>query len=165
MHPLLRLTMTFLRCLPAWVRSRNQQALVELALRQQLVQILRTGHRVDQANWNRASADGIQMPMAEWDCREMGRERSPRTARSRDRAERRPPTAPPPRVRRVLQQRPVHIQLQDSPIGRPAEQRPSPEAQSIGLPRVGSLHHRYEWQEAARFLRLATAKPRPSPPG
>jgi len=43
----------------------------------------------------------------------------------------------------------VHITLQDSPMGRPTECRPSPEAQIIGLPRVGGLHHRYEWREAA----------------
>jgi len=43
----------------------------------------------------------------------------------------------------------VHTELQDSPIGRPTEHRPSPEAQVVGLPRVGGLHHRYEWREAA----------------
>ena len=43
----------------------------------------------------------------------------------------------------------VHIQLRDSPIGRPTEHRPSPEAQITGKPRVGGLHHRYEWHEAA----------------
>jgi transposase InsO family protein len=43
----------------------------------------------------------------------------------------------------------VLTQLQDSPIGRPTEHRPSREAQIIGLPRVGGLHHRYEWREAA----------------
>jgi len=35
MWHLLKLAMTFLRCLPAFFRSRNEQALVELALRQQ----------------------------------------------------------------------------------------------------------------------------------
>jgi hypothetical protein len=35
------------------------------------------------------------------------------------------------------------------PIGRPTECRPSPEARIVGLPRVGGLHHRYEWREAA----------------
>jgi hypothetical protein len=43
----------------------------------------------------------------------------------------------------------VHTQLRDSPKGRPTEFRPSSDAQIIGLPRVGGLHHRYEWQEAA----------------
>ncbi len=43
----------------------------------------------------------------------------------------------------------VHTQLRDSPIGRPTERRPSPEAQIIGKPRVGGLHHRYEWRQAA----------------
>jgi putative transposase len=43
----------------------------------------------------------------------------------------------------------VHTQLRDSPMGRPAEHRSSPEAQIIGNPRVGGLHHRYEWKEAA----------------
>jgi hypothetical protein len=36
MRDLFRLTMIFLRCIPAFFRSRNEQALVELALRQQL---------------------------------------------------------------------------------------------------------------------------------
>jgi len=43
----------------------------------------------------------------------------------------------------------VHTKLPDSPMGRPSEHRPSPQAHVIGLPRVGGLHHRYEWQEAA----------------
>jgi putative transposase len=43
----------------------------------------------------------------------------------------------------------IHTQLRDSPMGRPTERRPSPETQIIGLPRVGGLHHRYEWQRAA----------------
>jgi hypothetical protein len=43
----------------------------------------------------------------------------------------------------------VHTKLQDSPMGRPTEHGPSPEAQVVGLPRVGGLRHRYEWQEAA----------------
>jgi transposase InsO family protein len=43
----------------------------------------------------------------------------------------------------------VHTTLQDSPMGRPTECRPSPEARIVGLPRVGGLHHRYEWQVAA----------------
>ena len=43
----------------------------------------------------------------------------------------------------------VHTQLRDSPMGRPTVCRPSPEARIVGLPRVGGLHHRYEWREAA----------------
>ncbi len=43
----------------------------------------------------------------------------------------------------------VHTQLRDSPKGRPTERRSSPNAQIIGLPRVGGLHHRYVWREAA----------------
>ena len=43
----------------------------------------------------------------------------------------------------------VHTRLRDSPMGRPTEHRPSSEAQIVGLPRVGGLHHRYEWREAA----------------
>ncbi len=40
-------------------------------------------------------------------------------------------------------------QLRDSPVGRPTENRPLPDARVIGLPRVGGLHHRYVWREAA----------------
>ncbi len=43
----------------------------------------------------------------------------------------------------------VHTQLQDAPAGRPTETRPSPDAQVVGVPRVGGLHHRYVWREAA----------------
>jgi transposase InsO family protein len=43
----------------------------------------------------------------------------------------------------------VHTQLRDSPVSRSTEHRPSPNAKVIGLPRVGGLHHRYVWREAA----------------
>jgi transposase InsO family protein len=43
----------------------------------------------------------------------------------------------------------VHTQLRDSPAGRRAETRPSPDARVVGLPRVGGLHHRYVWRQAA----------------
>ncbi len=43
----------------------------------------------------------------------------------------------------------VHTRLEDSPAGRPTESRPSPNAQVVGLPRVGGLHHRYSWRQAA----------------
>ncbi len=43
----------------------------------------------------------------------------------------------------------VHTALGDSPDGRPSEGRPSPRATVVGLPRVGGLHHRYAWREAA----------------
>ncbi len=43
----------------------------------------------------------------------------------------------------------VHTRLRDSPHGRPAEIRPSEDARVVGLPRVGGLHHRYRWSEAA----------------
>ena len=43
----------------------------------------------------------------------------------------------------------VHTVLQDSPIGRPTQRRPSSKAKVIGIPKVGSLHHRYEWQNPA----------------
>lgn len=43
----------------------------------------------------------------------------------------------------------VHTRIQDAPEGRPIEVRPSPGAKVAGQPRVGGLHHRYVWQEAA----------------
>ena len=43
----------------------------------------------------------------------------------------------------------VHTRLRDAPKRRPVEVRPSSEAKVVGLPRVGGLHHRYIWQEAA----------------
>ncbi len=43
----------------------------------------------------------------------------------------------------------VHTCLRDSPLGRVTERRQSPDAEIVGLPRVGGLHHRYAWREAA----------------
>ena len=43
----------------------------------------------------------------------------------------------------------VHTRLRDAPDGRPTEARPSPTAKLVALPRVGGLHHRYVWGEAA----------------
>ena len=44
---------------------------------------------------------------------------------------------------------PVHTSLRDAPDGRATEARPSADAKVVGLPRVGGLHHRYVWKEAA----------------
>ena len=43
----------------------------------------------------------------------------------------------------------VHTLLRDAPNRRPLEPRPSPGAKVVGLARVGGLHHRYVWHEAA----------------
>ena len=44
----------------------------------------------------------------------------------------------------------THLGLaKGTPEGRAASARPSPTAEVIALPRVGGLHHRYEWREAA----------------
>ena len=43
----------------------------------------------------------------------------------------------------------VHTRLGDSPEGRPIETRPSHAARVVAWPRVGGLHHRYVWVEAA----------------
>ena len=43
----------------------------------------------------------------------------------------------------------VHTAISDAPEGRGVEHRPSDRAKVIGLPRVGGLHHRYAWAEAA----------------
>jgi len=43
----------------------------------------------------------------------------------------------------------VHTVIRDAPEGRTIEARPSPDAKVVGLPRIGGLHHRYVWQEAA----------------
>jgi putative transposase len=43
----------------------------------------------------------------------------------------------------------VHTSIADAPLGRPVEPRPSEHAEVIGIPRVGGLHHRYHWREAA----------------
>jgi transposase InsO family protein len=43
----------------------------------------------------------------------------------------------------------VHTAIGDAPAGRASEIRPSPSAEIIPLPRVGGLHHRYTWRDAA----------------
>jgi hypothetical protein len=44
----------------------------------------------------------------------------------------------------------MHLGLsKDSPRGRPVERRPSSDSAVVSLPRVGGLHHRYAWREAA----------------
>jgi transposase InsO family protein len=43
----------------------------------------------------------------------------------------------------------VHTRLRDAPECRSVEDRPSPSARVLALPRVGGLHHRYIWREAA----------------
>ena len=43
-----------------------------------------------------------------------------------------------------------HLGLErDTPEGRPVTPNPSAHATVVALPRVGGLHHRYEWREAA----------------
>ena len=44
----------------------------------------------------------------------------------------------------------THLTLdKDAPTQREVESRPSPDAKVVALPRVGGLHHRYEWRDAA----------------
>jgi hypothetical protein len=43
----------------------------------------------------------------------------------------------------------VHSSIADAPKGRGSEARPSGAAQIIRLPRVGGLHGRYTWRQAA----------------
>ena len=43
-----------------------------------------------------------------------------------------------------------HLALEkDTPNRREVTPRPSPTAKVVGLPRVGGIHHRYQWQDAA----------------
>ena len=43
----------------------------------------------------------------------------------------------------------VHTSIDDAPVGRAVEHRPSSDAAVVALPRVGGLHHRYGWRDAA----------------
>jgi transposase InsO family protein len=43
----------------------------------------------------------------------------------------------------------VHTSISDAPSGRAVESRRSEHATVVALPRVGGLHHRYRWREAA----------------
>lgn len=68
--------------------------------------LLRPGRRLDRESRYRADANRFPEPVAKRDRREMGGERTPRTAGPRDRPEREPTSTPSARVRRVLQRRP-----------------------------------------------------------
>jgi len=47
----------------------------------------------------------------------------------------------------------IHDSLEkDTPNRRPVEQKPSPQATVTSSPRLGGLHHRYSWREAALQL-------------
>ena len=44
----------------------------------------------------------------------------------------------------------THLSLgKDTPKGRPMQHRPIGKGEIIALPRIGGLHHRYEWKKAA----------------
>ncbi len=43
----------------------------------------------------------------------------------------------------------VHTSIGDAPVGRPVESRLSNRSKILGFPRVGGLHHRHRWHEAA----------------
>ncbi len=54
----------------------------------------------------------------------------------------------------------VHTRLRDSPMGRPTKKRPARDAQVIGLPRVGGLHHRYSESYLIRAAHRETKRVR-----
>jgi hypothetical protein len=43
----------------------------------------------------------------------------------------------------------VHTIIRDSPAGRSVRMRPSPRSDVVAQPRVGGLHHCYEWRDSA----------------
>ena len=44
----------------------------------------------------------------------------------------------------------THLGLEkQTPNRRQVSKRPSPDAEVVDLPRVGGLHHRYEWKQAS----------------
>jgi hypothetical protein len=56
----------------------------------------------------------------------------------------------------------THLELaKATPTGRPRQTRPVGDAEIIALPRLGDLHHRYEWRGPRRPKHLAP----PSHPG
>jgi len=154
MWHLLKFATTLFRCIPAFFRNRNEQALVELALRQPLATYARRGPKpritpVDRAFWAFLSRTWsgwkevlvIVQPDTVVRWHRKGFERH---------------------LHRLLREYVdyynedrVHTRLGDSPMARPTEHRPSSKAQIVGLPRVGVLgsfassHHRDQWREAA----------------
>jgi hypothetical protein len=132
-------TSIFVATLPALFGTRREQAVVELALRRQLAIYAQSKPRPPLAATDRRFWIALRRFWPRWRnalviVQPLGAELSLHLLREYvdyDNADR------------------VHTELQDSPNGRPTEHRPSSRAQVIGLPRVGGLHHRYEWQEAA----------------
>jgi hypothetical protein len=43
----------------------------------------------------------------------------------------------------------VHTSIGDAPAGRLPESKPSDSAKVVEFPRVGGLHHRFAWRDAA----------------
>ncbi len=192
----LLLLSALLRCSVAFFRSRKEQAIVELALRQQLatyaqrqtrpsltpldrafwvalyrfwprwrdtlvivkpdtvVRWLRQGFRL---HWRSISKRGPGRPPIGEEVqtliRRLASENDWRARKVQAELEKFGFIVSLATVSRYLpKRRPddrVHTRLRDSPHGRPMEIRPTPYAQVVGLPRVGGLHHRYVWREAA----------------
>jgi len=42
-----------------------------------------------------------------------------------------------------------HVLEKDTPAMRPVSSKPNPSARLVSSPRIGGLHHRYDWQQAA----------------
>jgi putative transposase len=89
-------------------------------------------------------------PMAKRNGRKMDWELPPRDPRPHHPGERRTPSSRHPRVVCYHHEDRVHDSLdKDTPSGRPIEPRPVADATLTALPRLGGLHHRYTWRQAA----------------
>ena len=167
MLALLNLATLLLRCTAAFFRSRNEQPIVELTLRQQLATYTLTGSKPNITPLDRAFWVALCRFRPRWKdtlviVKPDAVIRWPRKGfRLYWRAfSKRGPGRPP--ISEELQAliRPlagetyynadrVHTRLRDAPGHRSVEVRPTLEARVIGSPRVGGLHHRYTWREAA----------------
>jgi transposase InsO family protein len=169
MRTLVALLVAALRCMPALFRSRREQAIVELALRQQLA--LREAfpdaphHRYLILDNDAIFSDEVARSIAGFGIDPKGT--ALRSPWQNGTAERFVGTVrrelldhvvvlAEDQLRRLLRQhveyhdaKRVHSSLGNSPEGRAIEQRPDGPATVTALRRAGGLHHRYTWREAA----------------
>jgi hypothetical protein len=125
MRTLVLLAISILRSLLALFRSREEQAIVEPALRQQLAVYAHDRSRPRMSPLDRAFWVALSRLWPRW-----------RESLLREYVD-------------YYNNERVHTSIGDSPEDRPVEIRPSDRAKVIGFPRVGGLHHRYRWREAA----------------
>lgn len=105
--------------------------------------------RVPEGDWAEAETDERAGALAEWNCGKMDWKLPARDPGPYRRAERTTSAPIDPRLRELHKDR-IHDSLgKDTPNRRSIESRPAANANVISIPRLGGLHHRYAWRQAA----------------